>query len=152
MLAIRISAGVALLFALLGVVIDLYPVWHGQPLHVHLDLSDIFPVVTVGSLFFGGLLAVLRNYSSLLIAAWSWSLAVQTSGLYQSIVHPHDYSAVIARFGDHQKQAAMRELFERADQFHVRLELFYLTITTIALMLVMIGDLRLRAATRQNAV
>jgi hypothetical protein len=139
-MTIRISAILALIYGLLIVVSVFVPLFYGLPLNFGIHVGDIIPAVTCISLLAGGFLALFRYRSSILIAAWAWSLALQTSGLVHLLIHPSDFSAAIAKAGNAAQQASMRQILEQAARMDLHIQLAYCVAALVGLLLVLLGN------------
>jgi hypothetical protein len=144
-MAMRISAVLALLYGLLIVIVLSIPLYYGQPLDFGTHVGDIVPAISCTSLFAGSFLALFRHRSSVLVAAWSWSLALQTSYLSRLVTHLSDFRAAIAIAGDASGHARMRQMLEQAAQASLLFQLAYCAVPLVGLVLVLLGNGRKRA-------
>jgi hypothetical protein len=151
-MAMRISALLGLMYALLILISVFVPLLYGQPLDFGFRVDDIIPAISFISLLAGALLALFRHSSSVLVAAWSWSFALQASHLVRLMAHPSDFSAAIAKAGNAAEQASMRQLFERAALTDMHIQLAYCTVALIGLILVLIGSAESDAPQKTDAV
>ena len=139
------------MYGLLIVVSVLIPLFYGLPLNFGIHVGDIIPAVTCISLLAGGFLALFRYRSSVLIAAWAWSLALQASGLVDLRIHPSDFSAAIAKAGNVAQQASMRQIFEQGARMDLHIQLAYCVAALVGLVLVLLGHAEGRFAQRPDA-
>jgi len=145
MLSVRISAVLAVLAALGCIVAFFIPAFYLLPLEFHIGIGTLIPAITELALWIGVFFAILRSNASFLIAAWSWSLALQVCQLVQMIARPIDLSATIAKMDSPEEQAVVRQMLQQAHKFDVQIHLSYCFITLIALVLVLWGDLNMRS-------
>jgi hypothetical protein len=140
MLLIRISAAVAVLYALFGIVAFFIPLFYNAPFQFSVD--DVVPAITDVLLLAGAFVAILYAHSSVLAAAWAWTLALQASAFVHAITHPHDFTLAILRFGNAQTRENARQLFEQAHEVDLHIRMVHLVVPLIALILVMVGQLQ----------
>lgn len=118
------SAVMAVLLILLNAAALFYPLLYSMPLHF--ALGDGVNLVTIAALVVGAIFAVRQTKLSVLLAAWSWSLALQSSALVRVIENTSDFTSNV-----------------QAHQFDVQLAFLYFIIPMIGLALLVIGQLRL---------
>jgi hypothetical protein len=139
-MAMRISAALALLYGLLIVVVLSIPLYYGQPLDFGTHVGDIVPAISCTSLLAGSFLALFRHRSPVLVAAWSWSLALQTSYLTRLLTHVSDFRAALAIAGDAGGHASMRQVLEQAAQASLLTQLAFCAVPLVGLALVLLGN------------
>jgi hypothetical protein len=137
------------MFALLIAISEFTPLYYGLPLD--LGIGDIVPAIAGILLLLGGFLALFRRYSSILIAGWSWSLAVRVSGVVFSLAHPRDFSAALAKVVNPENRAGMRQLMERGDQVSLDMQLAFVAVALVGLILALLGTAEGRVARRADA-
>ena len=139
-MAMRISAVLALLYGLLIVIVLSIPLYYGQPLDFGTHVGDIVPAISCTSLLAGSFLALFRHRSPVLVAAWSWSLALQTSYLTRLLTHVSDFRAALAIAGDAGGHASMRQVLEQAAQASLLTQLAFCAVPLVGLALVLLGN------------
>jgi len=125
---IRTSAVIALLYGLLGVAVFFVPLFYHLPLQLYFDVGDTIPAITNVAFFVGAFFALRRADPSILIAAWSWALALHASALVHTILLTKD---------SHSRTAS--PFFTMARQADLHIGMVHLAVVVIGFTTVMLG-------------